>query len=274
MINNYTLNELLAVNLSKEFKNGEVGFTGLATGKQATLYITAIPLVAMELAKRTHAPDLNIIFAGWIQNPDLSKIDKLPEAEYDETLRDIACEAQYLTYPYQYSYKRGDISFGFGSGVQVDKVGNINSVSIGDPMKPKVRMVGPIFLPEHFSQFGREYIMMPHHEKRAFVNKVDYIAGVGYPGGNKGRKALGIPRGGPELVITPKCIFEFNKIKGFIKVRSIHPGVSIQDLRSSTGFELGKLNNIKTTKIPKTEELRIIRQEIDPRGILLGDKEL
>ena len=176
MINNYTLNELLVVNLSKEFKNGEVGFTGLATGKKATLYITAIPLVAMELAKRTHAPDLNIIFAGWIQNPDLSKIDKLPEAEYDETLRDIPCEAQYLTYPYQYSYKRGDISFAFGSGIQVDKVGNINSVSIGNHIKPKVQMVGPIFLPEHFSQFRREYIMMPHHEKRTFVNKVDYIA--------------------------------------------------------------------------------------------------
>ena len=270
MINNYTINELLAVNLSKEFKNGEVGFTGLATGKKATLYITAIPLVAMELAKRTHAPDLNIIFAGWIQNPDLSKIDKLPEAEYDETLRDIPCEAQYLTYPYQYSYKRGDISFAFGSGVQVDKVGNINSVSIGNHLKPKVQMVGPIFLPEHFSQFRREYIMMPHHEKRAFVNKVDYIAGVGYPGGKEGRKKLGIPRGGPELVITPKCIFKFDKIKGCIKVKSIHPGVSVNELRNSTGFELGDLDNLKTTTLPTNDELKIIREKIDPRKILLG----
>ena len=127
------------------------------------------------------------------------------------------------------------------------------------------------FLPEHFSQFGREYIMMPHHEKRSFVNKVDYIAGVGYPGGKKGRKALGIPRGGPELVITPKCIFEFNKTKGFIKVRSIHPGVSTEDLRSSTGFELENLDNINTTKIPTSEELQIIREKIDPKGILIGE---
>ena len=192
MSDNYTINELLVVNLSKQFKNGEVGFTGLATGKMAALYITAIPLVAMELARRTHAPDLNIIFAGWIQNPDLSKLTHLPNAEYDESLRDIPCEAQYLTYPYQYSFRRGSISFGFGSGVQLDKQGNINSVAIGNHKKPKVRLVGPIFLPEHFSMFGREYVMMPHHEKRTFVKKVDYISGVGYPGGLKGLSLIHI----------------------------------------------------------------------------------
>ena len=267
----YTLNELIAVNLSKEFKNGEVGFTGLATGGPAALYITAIPLVAMELARRTHAPDLNIIFAGWIQNPDLSKLTRLPNAEYDESLRDIPCEGQYLTYPYQYSFRRGSISFGFGSGIQIDKQGNINSVCIGNHDKPRVRMVGPIFLPEHFSMFGREYVMMPHHEKRAFTNKVDYITGVGYPDGKKGRKKLGLTRGGPELVITPKCIFDFDKIKGKIKVRSIHPNVSLKDLQDSTGFELGNLNNIKNTKTPQKHELKIIREDIDPHGILLGN---
>tara|TARA_B100000686_G_scaffold345035_1_gene428806 strand:- start:7196 stop:8014 length:819 start_codon:yes stop_codon:yes gene_type:complete len=272
MNTNYTLNELLVVNLSKEFNNGEVGFTGLATGKRAALYITAIPLVAMELARRTHAPDLNIIFAGWIQNPDLSKFSHLPDAEYDETLRDIPCEGQYLTYPYPYSFRRGSISFGFGSGVQLDKQGNINSVCIGNHKKPKVRMVGPIFLPEHFSMFGREYVMMPHHERRTFINKVDYVSGVGYPGGLKGRKKLGLPRGGPELVITPKCIFEFNKNKGFIKVKSIHPGVSIKDLKDSTGFELGSLDNVKTTEIPNIHNLKIIREDIDPHGVLLGKK--
>ena len=191
----YTLNELIAVNLSKEFKNGDVGFTGLATGGPAALYITAIPLVAMELARRTHAPDLNIIFAGWIQNPDLSKLERIPDAEYDETLRDIPCEAQYLTYPYQYSFRRGSISFGFGSGVQLDKYGNINSVCIGNHNKPKVRMVGPIFLSKNIFQCLKQEICddLPHHEKRAFTNKVDYITGVGYPDGKKRKeKKLGL----------------------------------------------------------------------------------
>jgi len=268
--NTYSLNELLVVNLYKEFKNGEVGFTGLATGKYPSLYITAIPLVAMELARRTHAPDLTILLAGWIQNPDLSRLDKIPDAEWDESLRDIPSESQMMSYPGQYPLRRGSISFGFGTGVQVDKQGNVNSVCIGDHSKPDVRLVGPILLPEHFSMFGREYIMMPYHEKRTFVNKVDYIAGVGYPGGMNGRKKLGLNSGGPELVISPKGIFDFDKNKGNIKIRSIHPDINPKEIENSTGFKFPNLKNVKLSNIPDQEELRLIREVIDPKGILLG----
>ncbi len=266
----YTLNELLVSTLSREFKNGEVGFTGLATGKNAALFATAIPLVAMELARRTHAHDLTILLAGWIQYPQLSKLIRLPDAEFDETLRDIPCESQMLSYPGQYSLRRGNISFGFGSGVQIDQHGNINSVCIGDHSKPKVRLVGPILLPEHFSMFGREYIMMPHHEKRVFVEKVDYIAGVGFPGGIKGRKDLGLTNDGPKLVITPKCIFDFDKSIGKMKVRTIHPGISKEDLCDSTGFDLGDLSKLDLTPLPLPEELSVIREIIDPNKVLLS----
>ncbi|MBZ0148341.1 MAG: hypothetical protein K8F62_12500, partial [Pseudorhodoplanes sp.] len=237
----FTLNELIAVNLARDLKDGEVGFTGLATGGAAALYATAIPIAAMALAQRTHAPNLTTLLAGWSHNPDLSALDILPDAEFDEQLRDLPCEAQLLSYPGQISIRRGDISFGFGSGVQIDKVGNINSVCVGDHKRPKVRLVGPILLPEHFSMFRREYVMMPRHDARTFVEKVDYIAGVGYPGGLEGRKRLGLRWGGPELIITPKCIFDFDKIKGIARVKSIHPGVDPDDVRASTGFDVGDL---------------------------------
>ena len=267
----YTLNELLVVNLYKDFKNGEVGFTGLATGKYPSLYITSIPLVAMELARKTHAPDLTILLAGWIQNPDLSKFNKVPDAELAEYLRDIPCESQMTSYPGQYPLRRGSISFGFGTGVQIDKIGNINSVCIGKHDAPKVRLVGPILLPEHFSMFGREYIMMPYHEKRTFVNHVDYIAGVGYPGGLEGRKKLGLESGGPELVFTPKAIFDFDKKLGTIKIRSMHPGTTKKEILESTDFELPNLdNNLQQSDIPTKEELKLIREEIDPKGIFLN----
>ncbi|MGW9333536.1 hypothetical protein [Bosea sp. NPDC055594] len=266
----YTLNELLVANLARDLKDGELGFTGLATGAAAALYATAIPLVAMELARRIHAPNLTVLLAGWVHNPDLSELDQLPDAEFDERLRDLPCESQLLTYPGQFSLRRGNISFGFGSGVQIDRVGNINSVCIGDHKRPKVRLVGPILLPEHFSMFGREYVMMPRHDSRTIVEKVDYVAGVGYPGGLEGRRKLGLRRGGPELVITPKCFFDFDKQEGRMKVRSIHPGVSRDDLRASTGFDLGNLDEVPETPVPTDEEISIIRNEIDPRGILLG----
>lgn len=265
----HSLAEMLAATLAREFKNGEVGFTGLATGGAAALYATAIPLVAMDLARRTHAPDLTILLAGWIYNPELARLNSMPEAEFAEALRDLPCEAQNLDYPGSWPHRSGGISFGFGSGVQIDAQGNLNSVLIGEAKKPKVRLVGSLLLPEHFSVFGREYVMMPRHDSRTFVETVDYVAGVGYPGGRAGRERLGLTQGGPALVITPKCIFDFETETGRMKVRSIHPGVTIEDLRACTGFDLGELSDLPETPTPSEVELRIIRKDIDPNGILL-----
>ena len=265
---NCTIEELLTINLAKTFKNGEVGFTGLATGKAAATYITNIPLAAMEFARKTHAPDLSILLCGWMLNPDLKSLDKMPDAEFDSTLLDIPCEAQLTDYP-SWSHRRGEISFAFGSGVQVDKYGNVNSAFIGTVDKPKVALVGPIFLPEHMSVFGREYLMIPHHQKRVFVEKVDHISGVGFPGGRKGREDLGFLGRGPELIYTPLCIFGFDK-DGKIFVKSIHPGVTADEVRENTGFDLGDLSGVPFTEEPSLEELKLLREDIDPKGILLG----
>ena len=265
------LPERLAVLLAKEFCDGEVGFTGLGTGRAAAVYITGIPLAAMSLAQQTHAPNLTVLLAGWSHNPDLSQLYSLPELEFDERLRDLPCEAQSVDYPGHYVLKRGDVSFGFSSGVQVDVHGNLNGVCVGDPKRPKVRLVGPILHPEHMTLFGREYIMMPHHEERNFVEQVDYVSGVGYPGGLAGRKELGLHSGGPALVITPKCVFDFDRKAGRMKVRSIHVGVSEETLRATTGFDLGDLSIVPLTPEPSDEELHLLREVVDPRGHLLPD---
>jgi len=266
---NCSIEELIIVDIAHTIKDGELGFTGLATGSSATVYISSIPLAAMELAKRTHAPNLTILLCGWLFNPDWSKLERLPESEYDNHMMELSCESQMIEYPCNWSHKAGDISFGFGSGVQVDKEGNINSTCIGDFESPKVQLVGPIFLPEHMAHFGREYIMMPQHERRNFVEKVDYISGVGFPGGQEGRKKLGLTGGGPAYIYTPKCIFSF-KEDGTIYVKSIHPGVSKEDVINSTGFDIGGLEDVPLTKEPTSEVLRILREEVDPKGILLN----
>ena len=263
----YTISELLAVNLADSINDNEVGFTGLATGKAAATYITNIPLLGMELARRTHAPNLTILMSGWSTNPTLANLDSMPESEFDGELLDLECESQIQDYPGTWAYKCGDIDFAFSSGVQVDKEGNLNCTCIGDPAKPKVQLVGPIFVPEHFAVFGREYIMMPHHSKRNFVEKVDHISGVGYPGGMKGREALGLPGDGPRYIYTPLCIFSFDE-DGMIYVKSMHPGVTEEELRENTGFDLGDLSQVPITREPTEEELEILRNEVDPKGIL------
>lgn len=269
---NYTVEEMLAVWLSHTFKDGEVGFTGLATGKAAATYITNIPLAAMELAKRTHAPNLTVLLCGWCVNPHLELLDSMPESEYDSALLDLPCEGHMTMWPGPWSHHRGEISFAFGSGVQVDVRGNMNSTRIGTPDKTKVALVGPIFLPEHMAIFGREYIMMPHHERRSFVQAVDHITGVGFPTGREGRKALGLTGDGPRAVCTPKCIFGFDET-GHIYVESIHPGVTAEELQENTGFDLGDLSAVPVTPAPTEEELTILRTQVDPKGVLLGKGE-
>ncbi|SAK48878.1 CoA-transferase [Caballeronia ptereochthonis] len=263
-----TLHETLAVVLARTFVDGEVGFTGLLTGAAAAAYGTSIPLAAMELARRTHAPNLTILLAGCYHNPVLDDLERLPDSEHDALLRDLPCEAQMTNYPGPWVLKRGDVRFGFSSAVQVDRVGNINSVCIGDHDKPKVRLVGPILQPEHMTLFGREYVMMPHHDRRNFVENVDYVSGVGYPGGLAGRRELGLMSSGPCMVVTPKCIFDFDRQAGRMKVASIHAGVSEDALRKATGFDLGDLGGVPRTQAPSDEELSILRSQVDPRNIL------
>ena len=268
-----TLYERLAVVLSHTFRDGEVGFTGLTTGGPAAMFGTMVPLAAMELARKTHAPSFTILLAGWIHNPDVSSLRAIPDAEFAPALLDLGCEAQSSAYPAQWSIKRGDIDVGFSSGAQVDREGNLNSVAVGDPARPRVRLVGPILQPEHMTLFGREIVMMPNHERRNFVERVDYVSGVGYPGGRRGRLALGLDHGGPELIVTPRCIFDFDD-EGAIRVRSIHPGVSEAELRDSTGFELGDLDGVPTTSEPTADELDVLRREVSPHGLLSDGEEL
>lgn len=264
------LYEIITVALAHELNEGELGFTGLTTGDGAARFATSIPLAAAQLARLTHAPSLTIMLAGWVHNPDLRQLVSLPNSEFDEELRDLECEAQSRGFPnHPWAIKRGDIDFGFASGAQVDQYGNINSVCIGDYHNPKVRLIGPVLQPEHFTLFGREYIMMAHHDARRFVEKVDFISGVGYPGGLAGRRELGLESGGPELVFTPKCIFDFDKEIGRMRVKSIHPGVTVDELRESTGFDLGQLTDVPVTRMPDADELELLRNEVDPYGLLL-----
>src|SRR3546814_16198762 len=125
----------------------------------------------MALAKQMHAPNLTILLAGWSHNPDLDALDVLPDSEFDAVLRDLDCDAKMISYPGQWAIKRGDIDFGFSSGVQVDRVGNINSVCRGDPARPKVRLAGPHLQHEHMTLFVRANMLRPSHAARDFDEK-------------------------------------------------------------------------------------------------------
>ena len=267
----WTLPELLTVYVSHELRDDDVGFTGMVNGDASALYGSMIPLAAMTLARMTHAPNLTVLLAGWLHNPDLSQLEAIPDSEFIPALRDLPADAVAVDYPAQFSVKKGDVTVGFSNGAQVDAFGNMNSVCIGDHARPKVRLVGPVFQTEHLALFGREYLMIPHHEKRNFVERVDFISAVGYPGGAEGRRKLGLDVGsGPALVITPLCVFDFDRAgTGRMFVKSIHPGVDPDEIQTRTGFDVGDLSAVPVTREPDDDELRVLREKVDPKGLIL-----
>jgi len=263
----YTLEELLAVTLARDFRDNERGFTGMATGGRTGVLIVGIPVAAMALARRTHAPNLSILYTGHIINPVLEDIKGLHES--GPTLAAVRCEARQSSADIFSMVERGEIDFGFSSGAQVDQYGNINTTVIGDYHRPTLRMLGAVLLPEHFALFGREYVLM-EHSRRRFVPRVDFISGAGFIDGPGAREKAGLRRGGPRLVLSELGVFDFDPATCRMRVKSIHPGHTIAEVRDQTGFDLVVPPQVPDTTPPTAEELRLLRREIDPHGVMLA----
>ncbi|MEE9399281.1 MAG: CoA-transferase [Dehalococcoidales bacterium] len=259
---NPTHYEVIASVISHELNDDEVWFIGLATGLETIFLLSRIPLVGMSLAQHMHAPNSIMTVQGFIVNPVVSETPTAMESEFATELYDWRCECQNSK-----SLPTPDV--GFGSSAQIDKYGNSNIVAIGDYHKPKVRLIGPINQPAHFSMFGREYVVFDH-DKRNFVDKVDFVSGVGYVDGPGGREKLGLPGGGPRLILTDKAIFDFHSETKLAKLKSIHAGVSLDEVIENTGYTHDWVpDQVPVTPQPTDEEVRLIREVIDPEAKLL-----
>ncbi|MFW6103180.1 MAG: CoA-transferase [Chloroflexota bacterium] len=264
-----TVYEVMAGVIARELNDRELWFLGMSTGPETILMLTRIPIAAMALAQRTHAPNSWMLVAGWVMNPDVSKAPTSMESEFGTTLGEWPSEAYNNSLAMSYVAARHEIDVGFGSAAQVDKYGNCNTVAIGDYARPKVRLVGPINQPGHFSLFGREIIIMPQ-ERRNFVDRVDFISGAGYLDGPGSRERSGLYRGGPVMILTDKAVFRFADESKFATLASVHPGHTVDDVTAETGFTHDYVpSHVPETPAPSAEELRLIREDIDPRGVML-----
>ena len=187
MKNGATVYEAMAVAIAKELRDEETWFTGLATGDTTVQILARLPLVAMALAQATHAPNSFMLVSGWLSNPVLSEIPTGMETEFGTSMHFWRSECRGATHV----MGRGDIDVGFGSAAQIDQYGNCNIVCIGDYYKPRVRLIGPINQPGHFSQFGREIVILDH-DPRNFVERVDFVSGAGYLDGPGARERAGL----------------------------------------------------------------------------------
>ncbi|NMB89757.1 MAG: CoA-transferase subunit beta [Chloroflexi bacterium] len=249
----YTAAELMTVNSARLLRDGEVVFVGVG-----------LPNLACNLARRTHAPDLLMIYEAGVVG---ARPNRLPLSIGDPTLVSGASLVCNMYDIFTLYLQRGNVDVGFLGGAQIDRFGNINATVIGDYQHPKVRLPGSGGSMEIAGWANRCYIMTPH-QKRRFPERVDFATSAGFLHGRAQRQALGVRGGGPQAVVTDLGIMEPDE-DGELVLTALHPGVTAEQAQANTGWALRTAAALRVTEPPSPEELRILRQELDPQRIYL-----
>lgn len=252
----YTDTELMVATAARELRDDESVLVGVG-----------VPNLACNLAKRTHAPKLRMFYeSGTIDSDPQS----LPLSIGDPVLASGATGLVPMYEGFSKYLQAGRIDVGFLGGAQIDRFGNINSTVIGEYDDPKVRLPGSGGACEIASNSHRT-LVITQHQKRRFPDEVDFVTSPGYLDGETSRDELGL-RGGPEAVITDLAVMRFDD-DGEMYVESLHPGVSREDVQMATGWELSFADDVGTTDAPTAEEIRLLREELDPDGLYIGGGE-
>ncbi|HSV86744.1 MAG TPA: CoA-transferase [Levilinea sp.] len=249
----YTAAELMIVNSARLLRDSDTVFVGVG-----------LPNLACNLARRTHAPNLLMIYEAGVVG---ARPARLPLSIGDPTLVSGASLVCSMYEIFTLYLQRGNVDVGFLGGAQIDRFGNINATVIGDYQQPKVRLPGSGGSMEMAAWANRCYIMTPH-QKRRFPEKVDFATSAGFLSGRAEREAAGVRGGGPQAVVTNLGILTPDET-GEMMLSAIHPGVTVDEASENTGWLLKVAPDLRVTVPPTADELRILRAELDPQHIYL-----
>lgn len=237
-------------------------------GEQVVFVGVGLPNIACNLARHTVAPDLELVYESGVFG---SRPARLPLSIGDPTLVSGATLVCPMPDLFMYYLQGGRIEVAFLGAAQIDRFGNINTTIIGDYLKPKVRLPGSGGACEIAIHAQKVFVIM-RLSKRAFVDKIHFFTSAGHLQGQAGqRAALGMPGAGPQLVVTDKAIFRFEKPTGEMVLSSIHPGITVEEVQAEVGWPLKVAPDVRTTEPPTAAELRLIREELDPGGAYTRD---
>ncbi|MBC7227496.1 MAG: hypothetical protein H5T61_09715 [Thermoflexales bacterium] len=247
----YTPFELMAVAGARELKDGEIAAVGIG-----------LPVVASFLAKRTHAPHLTILFELGVVDPEpihtgVGLAD--PRVWYRAKVMSSFVDMLGMV------LHRGLVDVGFLGGLETDAYGNLNTTLLGDPHGQFTHFVGSGGANDIASSAKRTVIII-RHEARKLKEAVSFVTSPGYLRGGNEREAAGL-RGGPVRVITDKAIFGFDPQTRRMRLESIHPHTTLEDVLANMGFRPLIPDPVPVTEPPTVEQIRLIREEIDPEGI-------
>ncbi len=238
----------------------------LEDGKTAVIG-TGMPLTAAMLAQKTTAPNLILMLEAGAVAPQLMRLPisvSDSNAQYRALLHSSMAEIMQAC-------QRGMVDYTFLGCAQIDRYGNINSSMIGsDYRHPQVRLPGSGGANDLASFCWKTLVITPHLRRR-FVEKLDFLTTPGYLTGPGAREGAGLPPGtGPYKVITSLGVLGFDKETMRMRVESLHPRVTKEEIVAHTGFELLFADPLPVTPEPTDHELRILRKEVDPQGFVIG----
>jgi glutaconate CoA-transferase subunit B len=246
-MSDFTVDELISVCISRQIKDGEVLAQGIATPLVAAGYI---------LAKCTHAP--NAMFASAIGQSLCQDWAPLGLARIESLWLDKAITS--------FGFVRAATEVlprlapkEFFRPAQMDRHGNFNNIALGeDYRRPRMRMPGTGGIPDVTTFSSEIYLYVPRHSRVTFVDRLDFLSGMGH----HPERRLGK---GPHYLITDLGQFDF--AEGAMRVTSIHPGETLDRIRAKTGFPVEVAPDSRETEPPTEDELRLLREEIDPLGV-------
>ncbi len=248
----YSDNEMMALAAGRLIKDGAIVFAG-----------TGVSILAATAAKRIFAPGAVIFFESGGIDPSLNEI---PMAVADPRVMSGTSVNSGLIDAFSIAGHRRFHTIAFLGAAQIDRYGNLNSTSIGDYFRPVTRFSGSGGSCDAAS-FASEVITFIQHEKRRFVEKLDYLTSVGWYKGYDSRKKLGLERGGTTAVVTNLGVLKFKDDSKEMYLSEYFPGVSIDQVIENTGFELDTSSAVEAAA-PTTDQLTILRQEVDPQHLI------
>ncbi len=241
---NYTSTEMMIAAAARALANTRTVFVGVG-----------LPNIACNVARYTVAPNLELIYESGVYG---ARPARMPLSIGDPTLVTGATSVISMADLFGLYLQRGLVEVALLGGAQVDRYGNLNTTVIGDYHSPTTRLPGSGGACEIAINAQRTFIIM-HLKRRAFVQHLDFVTSPGHLNGGAAREQLDLPGAGPQLVITDKALFDFANPEHEMQLISLHPNITLEQIRAEMGWEVRLAANITQTPPPTAEELHYIR---------------
>lgn len=242
----FTPDQMMTIAAARTLRDGAVCFVGIG-----------LPSTAANLARHTHAPGLVLVYESGTLG---SKPATLPLSIGDGILADTADAVISVPEVFNYWLQPGRVDVGFLGAAQLDRFANINTTVIGDDYHhPRVRLPGAGGAPE-IAASCKEVIVVLRQNRRTFVDRVDFVTSVGYGTGPESRARLGLRGSGPRIVITDLGVLEPDPRRCELTLTHLHPGITVEQAREATGWDLAVASEVSETRPPSPDELGALRE--------------